>query len=192
MITGFILFIVVLAVLPLFFQAIEKRTGPVLNDFLLKRLPVYNVSVLIFILIWGVALLSIVRAVQSPQVCILMVWTYVFVSVSRMLTIWFFPLDPPVNLLPLIDPLSNTFYGKHYITRDLFYSGHTSSIFLLYLCLKNRKDKVIALQCTIAVAFLLLIQHVHYTIDILFAPVFTYVLYRMAIIITRVQNASPN
>lgn len=192
MTTGFVLLAVVLAVLPFFFQAIEKRDGPVLNDWLLNRLPSYNVSVLIFILIWGVTILAIVRVTQSPAICMMMVWTYVLVTISRMILIWLFPLNPPANLIPLIDPLSNSFYGKHFITKDLFYSGHTSSLFLLFLCLKNRKDKIVALQCTIAVAFLLLLQHVHYSIDIVFAPVFAFACYKLAAVIAGNQNASPS
>ena len=192
MTTGFVILAIVLAVLPFFFQAIEKRNGPVLNDWLLNRIPSYNVSVLIFILIWGVTLLSIVRVTQSPSICMMMIWTYVLVTVSRMIVIWLFPLSPPANLIPLIDPLSNSFYGKHFITKDLFYSGHTSSLFLLFLCLQKRRDKIFALQCTIAVAFLLLIQHVHYTIDIVFAPVFTFACYKLAGLIAGHQNASPS
>jgi PAP2 superfamily C-terminal len=195
MIAGFLLLVFVLSALPFFFQAIEKRNGIVLNDWLLTRLPSYNVSVLIFILIWGVTLLGIMRSIQEPAICIILVWSYVLVCISRMVLIWLFPLNPPVHLIPLIDPLSNTFYGKNFITKDLFYSGHTASLFLFFLCFKKRNDKIIALQCTIAVAFLLLIQHVHYSIDILFAPVFTFTCYRLArsiVAIHNPQNASPS
>jgi hypothetical protein len=189
---GFVLLVFTLAALPFFFQAIEKRNGVVLNDWLLNRLPAYNVCVLIFILIWGVTLLGIIRAIQSPELCLVMVWSYVLVCISRMILIWLFPLNPPAHLIPLLDPLSNTFYGKNFITRDLFYSGHTASLFLFYLCFKKRKDKIIALQCTIAIAFLLLVQHVHYTIDIVFAPLFTFLCYRLAARIPGNQNASPS
>jgi membrane-associated phospholipid phosphatase len=95
------------------------------------------------------------------------VWSWVILSVFRMLTISLVPLDPPAGLIGLVDPLSNAFYGPKFITKDLFFSGHTSTVFLLYLCLPGRVDKRLALLITFGVATLLLIQHVHYTLDVL-------------------------
>ena len=77
----------------------------------------------------------------------------------------------------MVDPITNAFYGKVYITRDLFYSGHTSTIFLIFLCLRRRWDRLLALIGSLIVGSLLLVQHVHYTIDVLGAFVFTYPLY---------------
>jgi len=80
----------------------------------------------------------------------------------------------------LIDPLSNTFYGNATITKDLFFSGHISTIFLIFLCLKNKFDKVLTLTAAFFLAILLMLQHIHYVIDILAAPVFTYIAYIIA------------
>jgi PAP2 superfamily C-terminal len=187
-IAGIILLVCILSILPFFFQAIEKRNGIVLNDWLLNKLPAYNVSVPIFILIWGATILIITRAIQTPEIFIVLLWSYIFLFISRMISIWLLPLNPPVNFIPLIDPLSNTFYGKHFITKDLFYSGHTATVFLFFLCFKKRNDKIIALFCIAGVAVLLLIQHIHYTIDVLFSPLFTYFCYRLAILITGRRN----
>jgi membrane-associated phospholipid phosphatase len=38
---------------------------------------------------------------------------------------------------------------------------------LLFFCLTGKGDRRLALIVTFAVAFLLLVQHVHYTVDIL-------------------------
>lgn len=169
--------IALLMTFPGFFQTIERHTGPVLNDIVLDQLPPQDVSLYIFLTIWASALLIIIRARRSPAVFMLFTYGYILVSLSRMLTINLFPLNPPVGLIPLIDPLSNAFYGKTYITKDLFYSGHTSSIFLIFLCLRRRWDRLFTLIGTLLVGFLLLVQHVHYTIDVLGAFVFTYPLY---------------
>lgn len=177
MIIGWLLVIAVLAILPLFFPLIEQRTGPVLNDWFLHRITAIDVSVPIFLFVWGATILGIARAIQDPSVCILLFWTYFLVTFSRLISIWLVPLDPPEHLIPLIDPLSNTFYGNHFITKDLFYSGHTSSMFVILFCLPRKWDKVFVLICAIAVGVLLLVQHVHYTIDVLFAPVFTFLFY---------------
>lgn len=169
-----------LAVFHIFFEYIEKRNGIVLNDWVLDQIPVHNVSLPVFIFIWGVALLAIIRCIKNPQMLLLILWTYLLVSVSRILCIWVVPLNAPPHLIPLVDPLTNFFYGKQYITKDLFYSGHTSSVFIVFLCLTKRRDKVFALFSVICIAILLLMQHVHYTIDILAAPFATYLCYWLA------------
>jgi hypothetical protein len=174
-----------LAVFHIFFEHIEKRNGIVLNDWVLDQIPVHSVSLPVFIFIWGVTLLAIIRCIKNPQMLLLILWTYLLVSVSRILCIWMVPLNAPPHLIPLVDPLTNFFYGKQYITKDLFYSGHTSSVFIVFLCLTKRRDKVFTLFSVICIAILLLIQHVHYTIDILAAPFATYLCYRLAKIIVR-------
>lgn len=174
---GVICLLALLGTFPYFFQVIEQHRGPVLNDWVLGWLPPQDVSLTIFLVIWALALLLLIRARRSPSIFMMFVYSYVLVSLSRMLSINLFPLDPPVGLIPMVDPITNAFYGKVYITRDLFYSGHTSTIFLIFLCLRRRWDRLIALIGSLIIASLLLVQHVHYTIDVLGAFVFSYPLY---------------
>ncbi len=176
-IAGSILLLVLLTALPFFFQAIQRRSGTLLDDWLLEWLPVHNMSVPIFICIWAVAALTLVRVIQSPSIFIIGIWSYCFLTLSRMISIGLFPLEPPKNLRVLTDPLSNAFYGESYITKDLFYSGHTSTVFLMFLVLQKRNDKIFAGTAALAVGVMLLLQHVHYTIDVIAAPFFTYGVY---------------
>ena len=169
MITGLILIFAILSFFPVFFPWIEARPGEVLNDPLLRLLPPHNVSIAIFILIWALSLLAIFRAVQNPRILLTFVWAYVLLSLMRFVTITLVPLEPPAGLIPLADPLSNFFYGPRFVTKDLFFSGHTSTMFLLFFCLQGKGDRRLALIVTLGVAVLLLIQHVHYTMDVLFA-----------------------
>ena len=169
--------VALLMTFPWFFQTIEGHTGPVLNDPVLNRLPPRDVSLGTFLTIWAAALLILIRARRGPAVFMLFTYGYILVSLSRMLSINLFPLDPPPGLIPLVDPISNAFYGEKYITKDLFYSGHTSSIFLIFLCLRRWWDRLFALMGSLVVGSLLLVQHVHYTVDVLGAFVFTYPLY---------------
>ncbi len=169
-----------LTVFHVFFAYIEKREGIELSDWVLEQLPAYNVSLPVFLFIWGATLLAIIRCIKSPQILLLLLWSYLLVSVSRILCIWLVPLNPPPHLIPLVDPLTNFFYGKQYITKDLFFSGHTSSVFIIFLGLEKKRDKVFTLLSAICVAILLLVQHVHYTIDILAAPVAAYLCYKLA------------
>ena len=177
LIIGVIGVIMLLLTFPYFFQTIEGHSGPVLNDVVLDQLPPKDVSLVIFLTIWASALLILVRARRSPVIFMLFSYGYIIVSLARMLTINLFPLDPPGGLIPLVDPLSNAFYGAKYITKDLFFSGHTSSILLIFMSLRRRWDRLFAFVGSLIVGSLLLVQHVHYTIDVLGAFAFTYPLY---------------
>jgi hypothetical protein len=115
-----------------------------------------------------------------------------------MVTILLLPLEPPPGLVELKDPISNFFYGEEhaFITRDLFFSGHTSTQIMIGLILPGRKEKLLAFLGATTVAVLVLIQHIHYTIDVVGAVFFTWLLYKLArwlvADISVHQNASPN
>lgn len=179
LITGSVFIFGIIAFLPLFFKHIERRQGPVLHDWVLAQIPPHNVSVLIFIIIWGMGLLILYRALYKPDIYILYAWSLALVCLARMLAITFVVLNPPVGLIPLADPLTGVFYGQAMITKDLFFSGHIATMTLTFLCLEKKWDKRIGFVAIIAVAILLLIQHIHYTIDILASPIITYACYRV-------------
>lgn len=178
----------VLICFPFFFQHIELREGRVLNDIILQQLTARDVSIPIFTIIWSMTILFFVRSVQSPTLFLTFMYGFILLSVSRFITISMVPLNPPHDLIPLVDPISNSFYGKSFITKDLFYSGHTSAQCLFFLCFRRKLDKLIALFCTIAVGFLVLVQHVHYTIDVVAAPVFTIICFYIA---KKIVNSKP-
>ena len=188
MIAGILLVITILSSFPVFFQTIEKRHGILLHDRLLEAISPHNVSLAIFIIIWAVSLLSIFRAAQHPYMFLTFVWAYILLSIFRVLTITLVPLEPPIGLIGLVDPLSNFFYGDKFVTRDLFFSGHTSSVFLLYLCIPGKLDKMVVLVASFCVGALLLVQHVHYTLDVMAAPVFAWIAWQ----ITRKILVQPN
>lgn len=175
-IIGSLILLLIMVCMPHFFGMMERRQGVVLHDMVLEQLPAIDVSVLTFIIIWSMNFLLIYRSVQDPSVFILGLYTLILVNLVRLATISITPLNPPLGLIPLRDPLSSLFYGGPtiFITKDLFFSGHTSSQFMVFLCLKNKADKRVALASSIVVGFLVLIQHVHYTIDVAAAFLATY------------------
>jgi hypothetical protein len=178
-IIGTAIIAVIIYILPIFFAYIQKRKGAVLNDWLLTRIPPHDVSVFIFGLIFSMALLIVIRTFNNPSIYITFCWTLIFVYIVRFITLSLVALDPPPGMVPLADPLNNAFYRNAAITKDLFFSGHTTTMVLIFLCLQKRTDKIIALITAIAVACLLLVQHIHYTIDVLAAPVVVYPCYRL-------------
>jgi len=176
-----IVIVLIINLLPSFFKHIENRTdGVVLNDWILAHLPSYDLSVPIFILIWSMGLLMMWRGLYNPKVCISYIWTLNLVCIARFVTISLVKLNPPVGLVPLIDPSTSVFYGHTFITKDLFFSGHTATMVLVYLHLQKRTDKIIALIAALLLVVMLLIQHIHYTIDVLAAPVIVYGCWRLA------------
>lgn len=182
---GILLLIAILAFLPYFFGSIEKRNGKEMADAVLDWLPAADLSLPVFFLIWGSCGLLIYRLTTAPDIMIRILWAYNLLTLLRMISISLISLDPPANLIPLADPVTNLFYGRHhYITHDLFFSGHTASVALIFFCLKNKWDRILTGIATVLLAFFLLIQHVHYTVDVIAAPFFTWLMYRIALRMT--------
>ena len=177
LITGLILISFILFSLPFFYQAIEQRNGISFNDYLLSWLPAYDLSIYIFTVIWSMTLLTFSRFKQDPNIFLTFLWGFILINLSRFVSIGLIPLNAPADLIPIHDPISNHFYGPKFITKDLFFSGHTAAMFLMFLCLKKRTDKILALLATIIIGIAVLIQHVHYTMDVVMAPVITYFLW---------------
>ena len=164
--------------LPFFFNYIEQRKGIVINDWLLAQIPPQNVSGLIFSFIWGMVLLILYRSLYNPSILITYCFTLAVVTIARITCIYFVALDPPAGLIPLTDPLTGIFYGDAQIIKDLFFSGHIATLATIFFSLEKKTDKVIGFVSICAVSVLLLLQHIHYTIDIVASPLITYVCYR--------------
>ncbi len=170
----------ILAFLPYFFDWIEARQGILLDDWLLSRITPTDVSLGVFSLLWGAGLWLLFRAIQQPQTMLLFLAAYALLTVLRIITISIFPLEPPIGLIILQDPISNQFYGNTFITKDLFFSGHTSAVFLIGFTLTQRLEKTLVHIAACLVGLFVLILHIHYTIDVLVAPPLTYLCYRVA------------
>ncbi len=187
-IVGILLLSGILIFLPFFFAIIEKREGAFLADPFLEWIPTFDVSIPTFIVIWSMSLFYARRCYQDPYLFVLAVWCISLIYFSRLITITAFPLNPPNGLIPLNDPLANIFYGgiDKFIKKDLFYSGHTSIQFFMFLSLQKKNDKIVAFCATILIGSFVLIQHIHYTIDVVGAIIFTYLMFRIGKIITKI------
>lgn len=177
-----VIFIVGAMQFPTYFSHIQKRNGQMLNDFVLDFLPVHDVSTPIFTIIYGLLIYMLCRVLTKPNLFLLFGLTFVIETVFRMTTIYLFPLDAPVNLVFLHDTFAELLiYGNaEPITKDLFFSGHTSTMVMIWLFVQTPTEKTFAGIATFILATLLLIQHVHYTVDVLGAFFFTYLSYLIA------------
>ncbi|RZK78873.1 MAG: hypothetical protein EOO92_10370 [Pedobacter sp.] len=162
----------ILLFIPQFFAHIEDREGIVLNDIVLHKIPAADVSLYIFMVLYSSLIFFFLRMSKDMEICLSTLWAFIFVCLMRMTTITLVHLNPPVGIIDLADPCSLLFYRSHFITKDLFFSGHTATLIIGGLCLKRKIDKAIAFTSATIVGVLVLVQHIHYTIDVLAAPIF--------------------
>ena len=159
---------------PGYLDFIQQRPGIYIYDPLLNAFPAHDISWFTFTFIMGGALIAFAYLIFFPEYLILAVQTYMLVTWMRMLAIYFTPWQEPPATIPLKDPFMAFFvYDHRVITRDLFFSGHVSFICSLAFSMPNRLMKYIFWVFALVVAVCILIQHVHYTVDVLFAPLFT-------------------
>jgi len=177
-----------LALLTQFLERIEARQGAVLSDPVLALFAPVDVTWLTFGLIYVGLFAAIGSLLRHPHRLLLAVQAYVIMAVFRMIAMALLPLDPPALLIPLQDPFVEYFGTGEPLTRDLFFSGHTSTLFLLYLVTPKGKLKAFFLACTVIVAGAVVAQHVHYAIDVFVAPFFSYGAYKIA---QRIQISAP-
>jgi len=170
-----------LAALAALVKWVERRPGAVLPDPVLAMLSPRDVTWPVFTLIYVGIVLAVLLLVRSPVRLLLGVQGYVVMALLRIVVMWATPLDPPPGMIVLEDPLVQGFGGAaEPLTRDLFFSGHTSTMFLLFLAVPGRAARAFFLAATAGVAFLVLVQHVHYAVDVLAAPPFAYAAWRIA------------
>ncbi|MEW6703025.1 MAG: phosphatase PAP2-related protein [Bacteroidota bacterium] len=168
----------------------ELRRGFSFNDPLLKLFAPVDVTWLTFGLIYLALIIAFFSLTFHPEKMLLALQSYTLIASMRIITIYFLPLNAPPLTIPLKDPFVELFGNGETFLHDLFFSGHTSTMFLLFLTTQNKRLKSIFLICTILVASCVLIQHVHYTIDVIAAPFFAYTCYRISYLInSHIKNS---
>jgi hypothetical protein len=151
-----------------YFLYLEARTGTVLNDWLLNFLPPKDFSHYIFGLLYPAIIMGVVYVSAKPSLFLRVFQAAAIVYTARIFTLFIVKLNPPAGFIPLIDPFGELLgYGGKLVTKDLFFSGHITSLTILFLAVQKPWLKIFLLTAVVIMAVLLLWQHVHYTIDIL-------------------------
>ena len=171
---------VTLVLMGAFLNFIGARMGPVLDDPVLPLLPDANLLWITFTLIYAGFLIGLISLAMSPFSLLLALRACVVLLVLRAICLWLLPLDPPAGAVSLVDPFLRAPGFPRVPVRDLFFSWHAALLSLLAFTSHWRDLKVVFALLTVAVSALMLVQHAHYTIDLVAAPCFAYASYGFA------------
>jgi len=175
----FVVFVVV--VFPEFLLFIEEREAVVMFDPFLNLFNPIDLTWTTFALIYFSVIAAIISLINKPAYLFLALQSYGVMLLFRMLVMYLSPLEAPEKIIPLHDPFVQMFGTGDILTKDLFFSGHTATMFVLFLAVKNKILKVIFLITTILVGLAVIFQHVHYTVDVVAAPFFSYASYKIVL-----------
>ena len=184
----FVVFVVV--VFPEFLLFIEEREAVVMFDPFLNLFNPIDLTWTTFALIYFSVIAAIISLINKPAYLFLALQSYGVMLLFRMLVMYLSPLEAPEKIIPLHDPFVQMFGTGDILTKDLFFSGHTATMFVLFLAVKNKILKVIFLITTILVGLAVILQHVHYTVDVVAAPFFSFASYKIVLGIKKYLNVA--
>ena len=158
--------------------ATESASSPV-TDIVLNNIPVFDLDGVLFygpFVFWAyVAFLGIKKPRRLPfifkSVAVFVLVRSVFISLTH--------IGPFPDQEAMLNP--QTFLEKFMFGGDLFFSGHTGLPFLMALIFhKNKKLFVFFTLIAIFFGIVVLLAHLHYSIDVLAAFFITYTIYHIA------------
>jgi len=162
-----------------FLHFIEQRDGVILNDPILKTFNPIDLTWLTFALIYLSLIIFIITTFYKPDKLLIAFQSYGLMLIFRTIAMYLTPFDAPEKILLLNDPFVQFFAKGDILTKDLFFSGHTGTLFLVFLLAENRTLKTIFLILTILVGSAVLLQHVHYSVDVFVAPFVAFGAYKI-------------
>ncbi len=172
----------------------ENRKGTQIFDPILAQLPSIDSSTLIFTLTYSALTIFILSNLPNPIRFIKGLQAYTLLLTLRTITIFLVPLEPPIGMIVLKDTVSNFFMNSGsggYIVKDLFFSGHVSAIVLFLLVAENKVLKIILGILAVTIGSLILLQHVHYVIDVVAAPFFSFLALKTVTIVNKQFFTTP-
>lgn len=154
-----------------FLTRIEQRQGVAFLDPLHVLFAPVDLTWVTFSMVYGAVLGAGIVLLREPLALLWAMQAYTMHALLRMMMMWALPLDPPVTMIPLIDPVvSAVTSGGAPLTRDLFYSGHVGTLVVLSMVVPQRWARRALAILTTLVGIAVILQHVHYTVDVLVAP----------------------
>ena len=169
----------ILIIFPQFLQFVEARQGVVFTDPILVLFNPIDLTWLTFGLIYLSIIITIFSLAKKPERLLFTLQCYGLMVFFRLIVMYLLPLEAPATLISLNDPFVQLLGTGEILTKDLFFSGHTATLFLLFLIMEKRVIKIIFLASTILVGIAVMLQHVHYVVDVAVAPFFAYTSYKI-------------
>lgn len=158
----------------------ELRQGYTFNDPVLSLFHPKDVSTYTFLFTYLFAITGILLFAVRPMAFARLLQAYAIMTLLRMICLFLLPLEAPGEIIPLEDVfLKSTFYDGRPNLKDLFFSGHTAVLFLFAFLSEERWRKVLFVTGALIVGCLVMLQHVHYSIDVFAAPVGAYLAVRL-------------
>jgi len=152
----------------------SSRPGMVLDDPLYYFLSPRDFSPLIFFLTYSPVVIFLVYIAQYPLLLHRAFNSFVAVFMIRAICIHFIPLSPAPGIIVLNDPVTGALADESHVLNDLFFSGHVGDLMTLFFICGSIYLRRYILLCAVLVGFLLVWQRVHYSVDIIAAPFFSY------------------
>jgi len=157
----------------------DSSQSNAVGDLLLDHLPVYNVEAIFFEGFFVLLILVILILAYRPKAIpftIKSVALFILIR-SVFITLTHLKIFPQHAFLDPNDTFQNVFtFGG-----DLFFSAHTGLPFLFALIFwKDRRARFFFLVASAFFAAIVLLGHLHYSIDVFAAFFITYSIYRMA------------
>ena len=162
-----------------FLHFIEQRDGVILNDPILKTFNPIDLTWLTFALIYLSLIIFVITTFNKPDKLLIAFQAYGLMLIFRTIAMYLTPFEAPERILLLNDPFVQFFAKGDILTKDLFFSGHTGTLFLVFLLAENKTLKTIFLILTILVGSAVLLQHVHYSVDVFVAPFVAFGAYKI-------------
>ena len=145
-----------------FLPWVNRRTGGVqLDDPVLRLFKARDFSSVIFVILYvsfalAIYDLGLIRVLELSATSALV----------RIVTLTLTNLDPPSDGIALNDPFMRVFTKSNELDRELFYSGHTMSLWLNACSTGAPYQWALFAVCSV----LLVWQKCHYTIDVAVIP----------------------
>lgn len=152
-----------------FIPSIERRTPTVqFEDPILSRFKPVDCTIANVVL-FNTSAVCIVLETMLNGTFKYALYTHALSMLIRMMSLYLLPLHEPAHSIPLRDPIIDWFTGTQAkpLMKDLFISGHT---LFVWVNLFWTQEIIMHSMFAVLIPMLLLLQHVHYTVDVVMAP----------------------
>jgi hypothetical protein len=152
----------------------ETREGFVPFDPVMSVLPVADMSLYIFFILYAAVFAGFLCLLKDPKMLVTAFYSFAVMYWIRALCITLVPFNEPSGLIVLSDPfIAKLGVYQSFVKRDLFFSGHFASVYLFWVILRGVAYRHLFLTGSVAMGILIMVQRIHYSYDIAGAIVFS-------------------